>query len=71
MSAVHYKNPVNAVRAAELAAETASALDANARRYAQRASNIREELLQGQVQRRAAWASNVGALERGTVLAMS
>jgi len=71
MSAVHYKNEVGAVTTAELAAQTASALDANARRYAQRTSNIREELLQGQAQRRAAWASNVGALERGTVLAMS
>jgi len=71
MSAVHYRNEVGAVTTAELAAQTASALDANARRYMERASSIREELLQGQVQRRAAWARNVEALERGTVLAMS
>lgn len=69
MSAVQYENAVGAVRAAELAAETASALDADARRYAQQTSELQQKLLQGQAQRRAAWASNVGALERGTVLA--
>lgn len=69
MSAVHYENAVGAVRAAELAAETASALDADARRYAQQTSELQQKLLQGQAQRRAAWARNVGALERGTVLA--
>ncbi len=71
MSAAHYRNAVGAVTTSELAAETASVLDADARRYAQQASKIREELLQGQVQRRAAWARNVEALERGTVLAIS
>ena len=71
MSAVYHTNAVSAVKTAELAAQTASALDANARRYSQRASRIREELLQGQVQRRAAWAGNVDAFGRGAVLAMS
>ena len=69
MSAVNYTNSISAVRTAELAAETASALDADARRYMQRATSIRQELLQGQVQRRAAWADRVNELNRGTALA--
>jgi len=69
MSAVRYENAVGAVRAAELAAETASALDADARRYAQQTSELQQKLLQGQAQRRAAWAGNVDALERGTIVA--
>ena len=71
MSAVYHRNEVNAVKTAELAAQTASALDASARRYAQRATSIQAELLQGQVQRRAAWAKSVDPFPRGAGLAMS
>ena len=56
MSTVQMKNVAIDVGTVELAAETASALDADARRYAQQTREIREELLHGQEQRRAAWA---------------
>lgn len=56
MSAVLVRQLKRHLSTVELAAETALALDADARRYAQRTQEMQVVLLHGQEQRRAAWA---------------
>lgn len=68
MSAAQHESNTGRLNAAELAATIASAMDAEARRYLERASEIRQTLESGQVQRRAAWEGSAGQRESERVL---
>ena len=60
MSAVQMTKVKMALSTVELAAQTASALEADARRYADRTRELRDEMLHGQELRRAAWIHQTG-----------
>jgi hypothetical protein len=63
MSAASVLEREGVARAAELMAETASAMDTEARRYAELATDVRQALRRGRVQRQAAWG-RAAELER-------
>jgi hypothetical protein len=68
MSAAQHESKMGRLNAAELAATIASTMDAEARRYLERTTELRQALKSGQVQRRAAWEGTAGQRESERVL---